>query len=123
MYRYFTYREFDSPDDPGSGELMDPTFLEMLDRARELYGAPIIVNSGYRTPYWNEMLKKKGYVVAKNSSHLLGHAADLHCANDQDRYALLMALDQAGFNRFGIGGTFIHVDNDPDKNPYRLWRY
>ena len=29
--KWFNYSEFDSPDDPGTGNLMDIDFLEMLD--------------------------------------------------------------------------------------------
>ena len=34
--RYFDISEFDSPDEPGSGQYMDDEFLEMLDNARHL---------------------------------------------------------------------------------------
>ena len=51
--KYFTHKEFDSPDKPGSGNIMDECFLEMLDNARELYGKPMRVNSGYRTKKHN----------------------------------------------------------------------
>ena len=34
--KYFNYEEFDSPDIQGSGQLMDPKLLEMIDEAREL---------------------------------------------------------------------------------------
>lgn len=123
MYRYFTYREFDSPDDPGSGELMDPEFLQMLDEARHIYGRPMIINSGYRTSYWNKVLKRKGYIVAQNSAHLTGNAADIHCADPRERWAMLCALQQVGFHRIGLGRTFVHVDNDMSKTPQCLWTY
>ena len=47
--RYFDTSEFDSPDEPGSGQYMDDEFLEMLDNARHMAGIPFIINSGYRT--------------------------------------------------------------------------
>ena len=47
---------------------------KVLDPARELLGAPIIVNSGYRCPKVNKLV---GGV--KNSQHMLGEAADIYC--------------------------------------------
>lgn len=46
----------------------------VLDPARELLGAPIIVNSCYRCPKVNKLV---GGV--KNSQHMLGEAADIYC--------------------------------------------
>ena len=51
--KYFNYEEFDSPDVQGSGQFMDPKLLEMIDEAREIYGKPIRVTSGYRTEAHN----------------------------------------------------------------------
>jgi len=36
--KYFSYKEFDSPDMPGSGNLMDENFLQMLDEVRDKFG-------------------------------------------------------------------------------------
>jgi len=38
--RYFQSYEFDSPDVKGSGQLMDETFLAMLDDARNKANIP-----------------------------------------------------------------------------------
>ena len=46
---YFKIREFDSPDEVGSGDKMNTEFLEMLDCARSYAGIPFKINSGYRT--------------------------------------------------------------------------
>ena len=115
---YFTFSEFDSPDQPGSGKNMDATLLQMLDLARELYGKPMIVNSGFRTEDHN--IKVGG--TAK-SSHLNGLAADIRCLNSSDRFAMLEAFKQVGFNRLGIAATFIHVDTDTTKPPNLIWTY
>jgi len=121
--KYFRYSEFDSPDTDGSGQLMDKGFLEMLEAAREIYGKPITITSGFRTENYNEELRKKGYKASTNSSHLKGYAADLACTTSVDRWDLLDSLMKAGFNRIGIAKTFIHVDNDPDKPPFLIWTY
>ena len=115
---HFELHEFDSPDEKGSGKHMHDPFLQMLDDARGIAGIPFKINSGFRSESHNS------YVGGKvNSSHLFGYAADIHCTDSRSRYIIIDALTQAGFNRFGIGNTFIHVDNDPDKNPRVSWVY
>lgn len=116
--KYFNCSEFDSPDEVGSGENMDKLFLAKLDYARGLAGIPFHINSGYRTAEHN---KAVGGVY--NSSHTKGLAADIRCVDDASRSTILQALIAAGFDRFGIAKTFIHVDNDTSKNSNRIWVY
>ena len=115
---HFELSEFDSPDEQGSGKYMDESFLSMLDDARGIAGIPFIINSGFRSKSHNE------YCGGKiNSSHLFGYAVDLHCTDSRSRSIIISSLQKAGFNRFGIGNTFIHCDNDPDKDPNVIWLY
>ncbi len=72
--RYFKLEEFDSPDKPGSGELMSKMLLEMLDELRGNCGFPLKINSGVRTEERNEAVGG-----AVNSSHLKGQAVAFHC--------------------------------------------
>tara|TARA_E500000318_G_C3426271_1_gene159301 strand:+ start:7 stop:363 length:357 start_codon:yes stop_codon:yes gene_type:complete len=116
--KYFKYHEFDSPDKPGSGHNMQLSFLELLDNARQIAGIPFKINSGFRTPEHNE--KVGG---AESSSHLRGHAADIHVSSSTYRYEILSALLEAGFTRIGIAKNFIHVDNDPIKTQKVIWTY
>jgi len=116
--KYFNYEEFDSPDIQGSGQLMDPKLLDMIDKAREIYGKPIRVTSGYRTEDHN---RKVGGV--DSSSHLKGLAIDVACVRSNDRFEMLTALIEVGFNRIGVAGTFIHVDIDKDKSQNVIWTY
>ena len=116
--KYFEYEEFDSPDIQGSGQLMDPKLLNMIDKAREIYGKPIHVTSGYRTEAHN---RKVGGV--DSSSHLKGLAIDVACVRSDDRFKMLSALLEVGFNRIGVAGTFIHVDIDKDKSQNVIWTY
>lgn len=122
--KYFSLDEFDSPDLPGSGINMDPTFLQMLDNAREFAGIPFKITSGYRTEQHNS---KVGGVPrsesSKGSSHMYGYAADIACNNSQDRYKIITSLMDAGFSRIGLASNFIHIDNDPDKVKDVLWTY
>lgn len=122
-YKYFTTEEFDSPDEPGSGEYMEHELIERLDVVRDLCGFPLIITSGYRTIAHNKALKAKGYKVAKNSSHLLGLAADILVTDNRKRYVLLDAIIEAGFVRIGLGDNFIHVDIDGEKSQVVMWTY
>lgn len=121
--KYFKISEFDSPDKPGSGECMEHQLLERLDLARDIAGFPFIITSGFRTIEHNKTLKDKGYKVAKNSSHLLGWAVDIHCDNSRKRFELIDALYEAGFTRIGIGSNFVHADCDPEKTNHIIWLY
>ena len=121
---YFNFEEFDSPDKPGSGALMDDNVLEMLDEVREKFGKPIIINSGYRTIEHNHKVGGKPKTeTSKGSSHMYGLAADIKCTNSTDRFKLIYILQETGFQRIGVADTFIHVDLDLDKAQQVMWTY
>ncbi len=122
-FKYFTYEEFDSPDEPGSGQKnMSKEFIRRLDGAREIADIPFKIISGYRTEAHNT--KVGG---AKTSSHMAGLAADIDYDTEEQKVAILKALRQMDFNRFGIrtgaSGSSIHVDMDPTKSAYAVWGY
>ena len=116
---YFKINEFDSPDLPNSGINMDSNFLSMLDNARHIAQIPFKINSGFRTKEWNEKLPD----AKPKSSHLIGKAADISVKNSRERWIILNALIQVGFNRIGIANTFIHVDSDQNKSSNVIWIY
>ena len=122
-FKNFTYDEFDSPLQEGSGQLMSNEFLSMLDHARDLAGVPFKITSGYRVEADIDRLRKQGYKVSLTSSHLKGVAADIACTNSQDRFNIIDALLSVGFSRIGIADTFIHVDIDIDKPLFSIWTY
>tara|TARA_R110002033_G_scaffold6493_2_gene25356 strand:+ start:93 stop:452 length:360 start_codon:yes stop_codon:yes gene_type:complete len=115
---YFSLSEFDSPDLPNSGVNMDQRFLTQLEQAREYAGIPFRITSGYRTELRNEQV---GGV--SNSSHIRGCASDISCGSSSDKFTIVQALLDAGFNRIGIASNFIHVDNDPGKPANVIWTY
>jgi hypothetical protein len=92
--KYFQLSEFDSPDEPGSGYLMDKEFLMKLDYARGIAGV-----------------------------HLKGLAVDIGYYGSRERYLILNALMQIGINRLGIAQGFIHCDVDKRKDPDVIWLY
>lgn len=115
--KYFSLKEFDSPDEVGSGSKMCCKLLTKLDKIRGDYGSPLSVNSGYRTKEHNAIVGGR-----VGSSHLKGLAVDLHCNNSVDRTKLLKAIYKNGINRVGIGKTFLHIDIDNNK-PAACWLY
>jgi zinc D-Ala-D-Ala carboxypeptidase len=115
---HFELSEFDSPDEVGSGSRMQESTLRMLDDARSLAGIPFRINSGFRSKSHNAYIGGSKY-----SSHCYGYAVDIHCTDSRSRSIIINSLREAGFNRFGIAHTFIHVDNDPEKDANVIWLY
>lgn len=116
--KYFTYTEFDSPDEVGSGKKMNPKLLIMLDMVRDKFDKPLHITSGYRTVEHNARVGG-----TENSSHLKGLAVDIACNSSVDRYHLINCLLDVGFKRIGIANSFIHVDIDKDKAKEVIWTY
>jgi len=127
---HFSLSEFDSPDLPNSGKNMDSNFLTKLEHAREIANIPFKITSGFRTQNYLQDLLDRGYKASKNSSHLVGKAADIAAVGSSTRFIIVNALLKAGFNRIGIDGNknFIHVDSDGTdmggtKPPNVIWTY
>jgi uncharacterized protein YcbK (DUF882 family) len=118
FHLYFEYSEFDSPDQKGSYKHMDVEFLNKLAQARKIAAVGFKITSGYRSPEHNA---KVGGVP--NSSHTLGHACDIYAPTSRQKYIIINALLQAGFDRIGVAKNFIHVDDDPSKNEEVIWTY
>lgn len=118
MNNYFKQSEFDSPDEPGSGENMSPKLLDLLNQLRELCGFPIVINSGFRTAAHN-----KAVGGSPTSSHLKGLAVDMKCENSSERFKMILNLQKIGITRFGVGKTFIHADIDESKAQNVVWLY
>lgn len=83
--------------------------MNKLQALRELVGAPMIINSAYRSPEHNA--RTKG--ASRNSKHLEGHAFDVSMANHDPEVFEAAAL-ACGFTGFGFyppkKGNFIHLD-------------
>ena len=99
-------------------ENMDIEFLALLDIARESAAIPFVINSAFR-----DTIKNKAVGGKPNSSHLKGLAVDIRATNSRTRHTVLKALIETGFTRIGVAGTFIHVDNDNDKDQDVIWTY
>lgn len=142
-FKYFTWSEFDSGAtaseiaDPnvdtyfsarhgnyrlsGSGKAnISANFIHDLDAIREEVGFPMIINSGYRTPAWNDHV---GGVA--NSSHRKSptKAADVVALTYDQKMAIATAAIKRGITRFGFGNSYIHLDKDSDKDQHAIWNY
>lgn len=116
--QYFKIEEFDSKGagEAGTGAKMKISTLKMLDTARGMAGRAFKINSGYRTEKHNQ---QEGGVA--DSAHTRGYAADISATSLAIQKEIAKSLYRAGFRRFGIYRTFIHVDNDPAKPSPALW--
>ena len=108
MSKHFRPEEFASRDGKPSPypEVVQPELYALLERIREIFGKPILINSGYRSPEHNAAV---GGV--KNSYHTKGMAADIRpdSLTDLKRlYEICDAVNHSG----GVGKykTFVHVD-------------
>ena len=101
----FTVSEFASKD--GSRVvIINPMLPEYLQKARDHFGKPLIITSGYRTTAHNANV---GGV--SNSQHVFGNAADVRIPGvpvlDLYNYFCKIAGDSCGI---GIYDTFVHFD-------------
>jgi uncharacterized protein YcbK (DUF882 family) len=94
---------------------MDP---RLFDTVWEVYrevgsGAPVRVNSAYRSPQTNSMLRRRSSAVAKHSQHMLGKALDFYLPDvpAQQVRAIGMRLQNGGVGYYPNAYTpFIHLD-------------
>ena len=116
--KYFSEGEFQKCTPPCSLQDMNQGTMSRLDTAREIAGIPFVLNSAFRSVEYEKEHGRKG-----TSSHTLGHAVDIRCNSVANRFKIVAALYEAGFNRIGIGKTYIHVDDSPKHQPNVMWDY
>jgi uncharacterized protein YcbK (DUF882 family) len=101
---HFKASEFQCKDKT-EGLLVAENLLDILERIRNHFNAPVIINSGYRTPSWNS--KVSG---APNSYHCKGMAADIvvkgRSSKEVAKYADSI-MEQGGIIRYT---NFVHLD-------------
>lgn len=86
---------------------------EVLEPARQAYGKPIRVTSGYRSERLNKAVGGK-----PNSQHMRGQAADLQADNLERLYDIIQA--QGNYDQLLLESNgkskWIHVSYNPDGN-------
>jgi hypothetical protein len=99
---------------------MDVRLIDVLAQvARKFRAARIEVVSGYRSPKYNLMLRKKGHQVARASQHMEGHAVDFRVRGVPTPVLLRYVRS---LRRGGVGfyphSQFVHSDT----GPIRFWK-
>ena len=91
---------------------MDERLLDVLTRVAGRFAAKRIeVVSGYRSPKYNLMLRKKGHQVARHSQHTEGNAVDFRIRGVDTRNVLHYVRSlHAGGVGFYPHSQFVHTD-------------
>ncbi len=104
----FRVREFRCKD--GSDAVkVDAGLVRILQKIRDYFGKPVVVNSAYRTETYNA--KVNG---AAGSRHLYGMAADIRIEGVTPLTAAAYA-ESIGVKGIGMYGSFVHVDTRDEK--------
>lgn len=101
---HFKAKEFQCKDKT-EDLLIATELLETLEKIRNHFNAPVIINSGYRTPSWNKKVNGAG-----NSYHCKGMAADIRVKGHSSREVAEYAdniMEQGGVIRYE---NFTHID-------------
>lgn len=97
-------------------EFIHPRLIALLDYVQdELKGGMIKIVSGYRSPTYNEGLRKKGKLAAKTSMHIEGMAADIDMdgVDGKKLWEFVRSLDCCGAGYYH--GKGIHIDVGPSR--------
>lgn len=112
--KYFKLSEFNCKH-TGKNE-MQPEFLELIDKLRDVCGFPFVITSGYRDATHPIEAKK-----SKPGTHAQGIAADIRVNNGAAAYILQKNAYALGFTGIALGNGFVHVDIR--KTTPVSWRY
>ncbi len=97
----------------GGGQQGDitPRFVELLGHLYARTGRPLVLLSGYRTPAYNEGIRRRGGKASGGSTHTEGLAADLAFpgADLLDLWLHVRSLECCGTGYYRSRG-FLHVD-------------
>jgi hypothetical protein len=91
---------------------MDVRLVDVLTRVAGRFSAKRIeVVSGYRSPKYNLMLRKKGHQVARNSQHMEGNAVDFRIRGVETRKILFFVRSlRVGGVGYYPHSQFVHSD-------------
>ena len=100
---------------------MDPRNFDIMAAAHRLMDVnePYMLLSGYRSPKYNLMLRKKGHEVADDSQHSHGHAVDFRVAG------VPTATLRDWVKSLALGGVGYYPDSQfvhADVGPVRFWK-
>ena len=116
--KYFTAKEMDSPDAPGSGVRMSLPLVKRLDTLRAKCGFPLIITSAYRTRSHNRKVGGR-----YSSEHTSGEAVDIRAKSSAKRFVIVSEALRLGFTRVGVGSSFVHLGMSKSHPQRVLWTY
>ncbi|HLK40048.1 MAG TPA: DUF882 domain-containing protein [Polyangiaceae bacterium] len=111
----------------GARHAIDDRLLGLLRALAARHpGARIEIVSGFRSPKFNEMLRKKGHHVASHSQHSLGHACDFRIVTPDEDAPLEPREVEREIRDLGWSGgvgvyptkddRFVHADVGPNRS-------
>ena len=109
---HFKAREFQCKDKT-EGLLVATELIETLEKIRNHFNTPVIINSGYRTPNWNSKIGG-----TPNSYHCKGMAADIR-VNGMNPKQVAKILNEIVPDECGIIVYRSWVHFDVRTNKYR----
>lgn len=106
--------------------LVEPSFLDRFETLRELYGKPLPILSGYRTPEHNQQVSTTG----ENGPHTHARACDVRVHGADALRVIELAL-VCGFTGIGVqqkgpmASRYLHLDDlmAPDFPRPGIWSY
>lgn len=113
MYEnYFTFKELITTDSGLDNSVLAPSYLanlaslwDYLNCLRKELGAPIYINSAYRTPAVNKQVNG-----SKRSLHMQGRAADIRTKPEYfSRLRSILAKHKDELSELIEYGTFFHI--------------
>ena len=108
----------------GTGRIVYHTeMMDALQGLRDIYGAPLVISSGYRSPEYDKKIGGKG-------PHQTGLAVDILCSGADAHKLLRAAMAMNKWTGIGVSqkgnhaSRFIHFDmiSDSRTRPW-LWGY
>ena len=101
---------------PNASEGIAIRLIALLDYLQDqLKGGMITIVSGYRSPTYNEGLRKKGRLAARTSTHLEGMAADIEMEGVEGKrlWESVRGLDCCGAGYYHT--KVVHIDVGPSR--------
>src|SRR3990167_11402528 len=117
LSKHFSYDEMKCKckrSDCDSVDMKD-SFIEKLEKLRELMDIPLIPTSAIRCKFWNGL--QGG---SPRSQHLYGNACDFWFQDQIEKDRFIRVSEDVGFLGIGHGNHLVHIDN---RNKYARWSY
>jgi uncharacterized protein YcbK (DUF882 family) len=90
---------------------IDPRLIVCLQAIRDVVGQPVMINSGYRSFWYNIEIYKEKHQKPTRSQHISGKASDIKIGSMTGLDIGKAAIDACGLNvAVGLGPRYAHID-------------